>query len=114
MSKSEEIIQAMRDEGHIDATLVNTVSSPLGSASDDMFAVRFATYMPAQVQFSTYQASLTVLVSIDGGTAAHYPVKPSPAAGVTVNVPPGTKHFYATVKDVSVSDASYAMIVTAF
>ncbi len=113
MSKSEEIIQGMRDEGHIDAVLLNTVTAPLGSVSEDMFAVRFATNMPKQVQFMAYQASLTLLISVNGGPDDHVQLSPGP--GTIYNIPPSTKHFYTKVKDVKVaSGATYAMIVTAF
>lgn len=115
MSKSEEIVQKLRDDGHMDATLMNTVCAPLGSVSEDMYAVRFSSIMPPAVEFTTYQASATLLVSIDGNQMQHIPLTPSPGPGYRCNIPPGTQHFHASLKDVEpTKGATYAMIVSAF
>lgn len=114
MSKIDDIVKAMQEEKTLPATLNNMMTAPLGSQSEDMFGIRFASNIPSELSFTTYRATCTVLVSINGGAQTPYPVQASPALPVNVPIPAGTQHLWVELKDVTVADPTMASLVTTF
>lgn len=112
MSKHEEILNSLREENDIAATLNNTITSPLGGKSDDMYLVTFNSYIPTDIMFAAYRSTFTVNVTIDSQPPKPYKV--GPGAPQTIAVPPGTTKVTADASDIVILDPSMSFICTTF
>ncbi len=112
MTKHENIMKLMSEEADVSAIAKNTITSPLGGKSDDMFLVTFLTYFPPNVTFTTYRSTCTVNVTIDNNPPKPYKV--GPGAPQTIQIPAGTTAFSADATDIQILDPSMSFLCTTF
>ncbi|MBL4837076.1 MAG: hypothetical protein JKY34_05815 [Kordiimonadaceae bacterium] len=112
MTKHDEILKLLSEESEVSATLNNTITSPLGGQSDDMFLVTFHSNLPSDVMFTAYRSTLTINVTIV--SLPPKPYKIAPGAPQTIPIPSGTKIFSADATDIRVMDPTMSFVCTTF
>lgn len=112
MSNSE-ILEEVRQSGGLEASMNNSIISPIQPSNADDFQLVFNSFGPNQIMYYSYGLTVTVQVQFD--SKAPLLISLTPGRWKTVPTPPGTKAINASISGVpslTPGKSKYALVVT--
>lgn len=112
MSNSE-ILAELKQSAGVDATMNNTVVSPVTATSWDDFQLVFNSFRPQKIMYYSYGLSVTLAVQFDNQQPIQFNL--APGGLKTIPTPPGVQSINASIvsaPSLAPGKTKYAVCVT--